>query len=257
MSQITLVNATIKLINDTYSNSSYFGYSEIIKYCTNIKKVLFANLLFLCGHSIWFFYYLNFHIKKTDLETLFTINKSGIITGQLFNENSPNNIFNKNEKKYNDDIYIKNKQEYCKKYISGFATIEQIQIIKTNLESHYNDILLYIGSFSNCRNSKLQDPKTDLNKMNLELPKLDKSVTFQNGQLIPMQYENILCMDYDMNITLSLKDIKKYYLEPAFNEFQDNVKNEITTNYQYFILVDRNINTTINIIHELYVLANI
>lgn len=256
MSQVNLANATVKLITDTYSNSSYFGYSEIITYCTNIKKVLFANLLFLCEHSIWFFYYLNFHIKKSDLETLFIINKKGILTGQLFNENSPNNIFNKNENKYKDDIYKTNKQEYCKKFISGFATIEQIQTIKANLETHYNDVLLYTGSFSDCENGTLQDPTTDLNKMNLDLPKLDKSVTFENGSLVPMQYENILCMDYDMNITLSLKYIKEHYLEPAFNEFHDHVKNEIRANYQYFILVDRNINTSINIVHELYVLAD-
>jgi hypothetical protein len=253
MTEINLRNVTPAIMNKVYKDSEYFGYSEIIKYCTNIKKVLFANLLYLCGHSIWFFYYFNFHLKADDLEMLFTLNKRGIITGQLFNENSRNNIFNKNEKKYKDDIYKKNKQEYCKKYISGFATKGQIDVIRRNLETHYNDVLLYTGSFQNL-DADMND-SDNLNRMNLVLPVLDKSITFADGALIPMKYDNILCMDYGMNITLSLKDIKEHYLKPAFNDFDENVKSEISRDYRYFLLVDRNINTLINIIHELVILT--
>lgn len=109
---------------------------------------------------------------------------------------------------------------------------------------------MYTGRF---QNSNVDT--NNLNSMNLALPILDKSITFADGELIPMKYENILCMDYDMNITLSLKDIKEHYLEPAFNDFDENVKSEISREYLYFILVDRNINTSINIIHELLLLT--
>lgn len=81
MTEINLRNVTPAIMNKVYKDSEYFGYSEIIKYCTNIKKVLFANLLYLCGHSIWFFYYLNFHLKADDLEMLFTLNKKGLLQG--------------------------------------------------------------------------------------------------------------------------------------------------------------------------------
>jgi hypothetical protein len=44
-------------------------------------------------------------------------------------------------------------------------------------------------------------------------------------------------------------------LKPAFNDFDENVKSEISRDYRYFLLVDRNINTSINIIHELVILT--
>jgi hypothetical protein len=221
MNNLDLNTITVDIIHTKYKAQYLFSYVDIIKYSIDVTNLILCNLLYLLDKSGWFIYYNNSNLTEQNMEDLFTINKSGILTCCLFNE--PVNkykMYGRECANLDDDI---DTREQKKKFMSCYINNNELENILTKLNMYFNNnkfIIILENEIKQKNNVETQS--TDLDKYTL-------SYDLNNGPR-----DNIVC--------------NYLSLQKKLDMFNPIIKTELIENYTFVVLIENELETKTDII---------
>lgn len=213
-------------------NTSKFACYNLNEHCKTIDGFIKLNLINVYGYMYLGLYSNINYLTDEDVNMIFNINHNkNIITLQVCN-----NLINKSQKyrEYNDDFV--DETAYFKKYISCFIRKDKLKLLRRHI---------YLYNYFKGTNIKIITSD--------ELNELEEYYTINNE--FERKEENTLTFRENKDCLINFQSIT--YIFKGFNNFNKELLDTLSNEYQGLLIYEDAINTETNLIEIIDYINNL